>query len=112
MSRRTIFSQRWDWSGVMPGLGYATGVTKRCSVCRAEIRSGGARGLCARCYQRERRHLPTSVVPDKAPAGEGDRVTFRLDRAVKETVRKLAKREGIAESDWYRRAVSNELKQR
>lgn len=82
-----------------------------CSVCGAPIRSGGARGLCARCYQRERRGLPPSTEPDKAPAGEGDRVTFRLDRALKETVRKLAKREGIAESDWYRAAVESRLRQ-
>lgn len=44
--------------------------------------------------------------------GEGDQVTFRLDRAVKAQVRKLAKREGIGESDWYRAAVDERIRRR
>ena len=81
----------------------------KCSVCAAEVRSGGARGLCSRCYQRERRHLPPSTAPDKAAAGEGDQVNVRLDRDVKETVIKLAKREKISVSDWFRAAVMERI---
>lgn len=80
-----------------------------CRVCEAELRPGGARGLCPRCYMRERRGLPPAVEPQKAAPGEGDRVTVRLDREVTVTVKRLARREKVSPAEWIRAAVMERL---
>lgn len=63
-----------------------------------------ARGLCQACYRRGLRRalgMPAAVrVAD--PVG----VAFEVPRAVLETVRLLADREGITLSEWLRRAAA------
>lgn len=82
---------------------------KACKVCGAEVKAGGAKGMCARCYQRDRRGLPPAPKMGRAAPGEGDRLSFRLTREQKVAVTELAEREGATVADWCREAVAERI---
>jgi hypothetical protein len=73
--------------------------------CTAPARS---RGLCNRHYQQLARGRLGST-PRTTPRGQGGQVTFRLDAALVALVETLAEREGIAPSEWYRRAAAERI---
>jgi uncharacterized protein (DUF1778 family) len=65
--------------------------------------------LCAKCYQRDRRGLPPAADPERAPAGEADRVSLRLDKATRTLAKRAAKAAGMTETDWYRKTITERL---
>jgi hypothetical protein len=77
--------------------------TKQCAVCGAPV---VARGLCQRCYVRDRRGLPPSRQFGRARNGEGCQVAFRMERYLRHLVTMLASQEGVLEAEWFRRAVT------
>ena len=68
------------------------------------------RGLCATCYQRERRAGTLADSPRTlTESGEGHQVVFRVRRSTVEAVRTLAETQGLSHSEWYRQAVEEKL---
>ena len=72
--------------------------------------SGGAKGLCARCYKRKQRGLPEAPKRLKAPDGQGDQVTFRLPRELMDRVIAESVASGTTRADVLRRAVATWFK--
>ena len=65
---------------------------------------GTALGLCARCYQRQRRDLPAESEPSRAAPGEGRRLTVRLSAGHLKRIARQARHKGITSAEWVRRA--------
>lgn len=83
--------------------------SQSCKVCGAEV---VAKGLCSRCYMRERRGRPPLTEPGKAAKGEGMvPVRFQLNAGVRELVRALVEERTQDDptfdlSAWLREAVA------
>lgn len=76
-----------------------------CTNCGRRAGTGGAKGLCGRCYQHARRHegeLPSAELRhEELP----ERVTVRLDGELLRQARRLARAEGVTLSTWLRHAA-------
>lgn len=79
--------------------------TRKCTVCRAVIGSGGARGKCARCYQRTRRGGTPSLTHGPVTMGPARNLSTRYPVALLGLVDGCAELEGVDVSEWIRRAV-------
>lgn len=70
---------------------------------------GAAKGLCPRCYQAKRRGKKPVAQLARTPDGEGDRITFRVQKDVKERVEKAAKKKRQKVNEWMRDVVTAAL---
>jgi hypothetical protein len=73
---------------------------------------GGAKGLCARCYQRERRGTPQieGLHKQAGVVKHGVISALRMPAALAKKVEQLAGREGVAVSQWIRRAIEEAVR--
>lgn len=80
-----------------------------CKNCQRVITVGGGLGLCARCYQYNRRnnHLP----PSEHMRGDQNSAMLppvRIDPATLKRAERRAREEGVTLSEWLRRTVRNQ----
>lgn len=78
-----------------------------CRTCGKEIRpgTGGARGLCPRCYKRLQRGLEQKAASQRAPLAEGQPFTVRLPLELLHLVLLCADEARVSRSEIVRRAV-------
>jgi hypothetical protein len=70
-------------------------------------RTGGAKGLCPRCYKRHRRGQDPSPKPLRAPKGTGDHFTFSVDKRLLDKVYGLAVFKDLSKAEILRRMIED-----
>jgi hypothetical protein len=72
-----------------------------CTVCRAPVGPGGAKGMCSRHYQQNRR-TGSPDAPSRAARGEGARISVRLTRDERARLVDVAKAHGMTLAEVVR----------